>query len=247
MKITFLGTSHGVPAADRYCFCAMIEIGKTVYFIDAGAPVVDEVLRRGHEIGDVKAIFTTHAHGDHTAGIFQYADLLNWYYKENRTEFYLTEEAIINLVEDYIRVVQHGEPDRERVQLKLATEGVMYEDENLKITYIPTKHLKSLNKPAYAILAEAEGKRVLFTGDMSGGLKEEDFPQIAAQEEMDVVISEMAHFGWEDLKPYLETMKTRELWIAHVFPLSKFDDIRSHRGDYDYPIYIAKDNDVIEL
>ena len=40
MKITFLGTSHGVPAADRYCYCVMIESGKSVYFIDGGAPMI---------------------------------------------------------------------------------------------------------------------------------------------------------------------------------------------------------------
>lgn len=247
MRITFLGTSHGVPAADRYCFCAMIEIGKDVYFIDAGASVVDEVLRRGLDIGQVKAIFTTHAHGDHTAGIFQYADLLNWYYKENKTEFYLTDPAIMELVERYIQVVEYGEMDSDRVLLKLATEGVMYEDANLKITYIPTKHLQSLGKPAYAILVEAENKKVLFTGDMSGGLEQQDFPAIASEQEMDVVVSEMAHFGWEDLRPYMNTMKTKELWIAHVFPISKFDEIREKRSAYPYPIYIAKDNDIIEL
>ena len=182
MKITFLGTSHGVPAADRYCYCVMMEIGANVYFIDAGASIADEVLRRGLDMGQVKAIFTTHAHGDHTAGIFQYADLLNWYYKENTTEFYLTDANMIRLVDDYICTVEYGRRDADRVQLKLAEEGVVYENNDLKITYIPTGHLKSLNKPSYAILAEAEGKRVLFTGDMSGGLSEKDFPRIAADE-----------------------------------------------------------------
>ena len=26
MKITFLGSSHGVPSAERYCSCTMIEV-----------------------------------------------------------------------------------------------------------------------------------------------------------------------------------------------------------------------------
>ena len=39
MKITFLGTSHGVPAADRYCSCTMLEVNGAHYFIDAGAPL----------------------------------------------------------------------------------------------------------------------------------------------------------------------------------------------------------------
>ena len=35
MKITFVGTSHGIPQADRYCSCYMIEIGKAIYFVRA--------------------------------------------------------------------------------------------------------------------------------------------------------------------------------------------------------------------
>ena len=63
MKITFLGTSHGVPAANRFCSSYMIEAGNAVYLVDAGAPVADLVLRQGREITDVRAIFTTHIHG----------------------------------------------------------------------------------------------------------------------------------------------------------------------------------------
>jgi len=35
MKILFLGTSHGVPEANRRCSCTMIEIGDKRYFVDS--------------------------------------------------------------------------------------------------------------------------------------------------------------------------------------------------------------------
>lgn len=52
MKITFLGMSHGVSSSDRFCSCTMIEIGKTIYVIDAGASVTDCLLRYGKNIND---------------------------------------------------------------------------------------------------------------------------------------------------------------------------------------------------
>ena len=58
MKITFIGTSHGVPAADRYCSCTMIESGNSVYFIDGGAPMIDELLRHGRHPDEVRAVST---------------------------------------------------------------------------------------------------------------------------------------------------------------------------------------------
>lgn len=41
MKITFLGTGHGVPSPDRHCSATLVEVGGKRYLIDAGAPVVD--------------------------------------------------------------------------------------------------------------------------------------------------------------------------------------------------------------
>ena len=64
MKITLLGTSHGVPAADRYCSCTLIEAGHAAYLIDAGAPAIDLLLRRGVDLTAIRALFTTHLHGD---------------------------------------------------------------------------------------------------------------------------------------------------------------------------------------
>ena len=43
MKITFVGTSHGVPAAYRFCSCYMIESSGSIYMVDAGAPATGGV------------------------------------------------------------------------------------------------------------------------------------------------------------------------------------------------------------
>ena len=42
MKLTYLGTSHGVPAADRYTSCYMLEAGENhvvLTYQDPNAPV----------------------------------------------------------------------------------------------------------------------------------------------------------------------------------------------------------------
>ena len=108
MKITFIGTSHGVPAKDRYCSCILIEVGGSFYFIDAGAPLADVIQRRGLDFNNFKAVFTTHAHGDHTAGIFQAADLLNWYYKGGSADFFLTDPEQVRLYHGLIYISKIG-------------------------------------------------------------------------------------------------------------------------------------------
>ena len=59
MKVTFLGSSHGVPSAERYCSCIMIEAGESIYFLDAGAPIMEELLKLNKDINNVKAVFIT--------------------------------------------------------------------------------------------------------------------------------------------------------------------------------------------
>ena len=247
MKITFLGSSHGVPAPDRYCSALMVEVGDKVYFVDAGAPLIDLLLRKGKTMSDVKAIFTTHAHGDHVDGLLQFIDLLDWYYKEDSVEIYMTEQK---LTDAFIGVLDaiHPNPRRsERIRFALIDPDVVYDDGALRVTFIPTKHIAGGARPSYAMLLEAEGKRVLVTGDLSQQLKMEDFPALASESETDVIICEMAHFGVTALRPYLGTFKTKQMWFTHVYPYRRFDSILEIQNDYPYEIRIAHDDDVIEL
>ena len=78
MKITFLGTSHGVPARGRNCSTAMLEVGDAIYFIDGGAPMIEEFLkiRNESDLARARALFTTHTHGDHYSGAFNFISLI---------------------------------------------------------------------------------------------------------------------------------------------------------------------------
>ena len=76
MQITFLGASHGVPEANRRCSCTLIETNGRYYFIDMGVNAIDALRTRGIEVEDVKGIFITHMHGDHTNGLILSAGIL---------------------------------------------------------------------------------------------------------------------------------------------------------------------------
>ena len=245
MKFTFLGSSHGVPAPDRFCSSLMVEVGESVYLVDAGAPIIDCILRHDKTTDDVKAIFTTHSHGDHINGLHHYIDLVDWYYKESEVDIFMTnvevKDAMINMLE-----VLRGAPyHADRIRMHIAEAGEVWNDGNLRVTYIPTRHMEP--RASYAILLEAEGKRVLITGDLSWKMTKNDFPTIVAEEELDLVICEMAHFGVKHIAPYLETCKAKEMWITHLYPYERFEEVKAIANKYAYPIYIADDNDVIEV
>ena len=247
MKITFLGTSHGVPAADRFCSCSMLEVNGSVYFIDAGAPLMDILLRRKVELETIRAIFTTHFHGDHVNGLLAYADLVNWYFKTVQTDIFLTEEKGAEALKNLITITENRPIDEERLRFRLVSPGLVYEDENLRITAMPTQHLAAQGRPAYSYLVEAEGKQVLFSGDLSVRLEREDFPAYALEHPVDLMISEMAHFNPEHVLPYLRRCQAKRLEFNHVWPLHKLDAIREMDGQFGYPIHAVNDGDEIEL
>lgn len=247
MKITFLGTSHGVPAPDRYCSCTLIEVRQARYLIDAGAPAIDLLVRRGVDLASIRALFTTHLHGDHVNGVLALSDLFTWHYKETDIDIYLTEQRGIDAFRAVLAATLNDQLCDERVRFRLMTPDTVYEDENIRVTPIPTQHLAAEGRPAYSYLVEADGKKALFSGDLSHSLVRADFPSYALENEVDLMVCEMAHFSAAQVAPYLARCKAKDLRFNHVYPLDKLDAIRAMGDRYGYPIRDVSDGDVIEL
>ena len=244
MKITFLGTSHGVPSADRFCSCYMIEVGEKIYLVDAGAPAAEMIIRQGGDINKFRALFTTHTHGDHTVGMIHLISLMNWYYRESAGDFFITEQDHIDSTIRWIETSGSGNKSfsKHRLRLKLAREGVVYWDENIKVEYIPTKHIPN----SYSILISSGKSRVLFSGDFSQWLAREDVPRVI-EEDIDLFVCEMAHFTKEQIDPYFQKCRAKTVAFTHVFPLDKYDDIEGMKGKYGFEILAPNDGDSIEI
>ena len=250
MKIRFLGTSHGIPTADRFCSSTMIEVNGAVYVIDAGGPLLDMLLRAGKTLTDVKGVFITHAHADHMAGLYGFLDTVNWYYKQASMKIFMPEQKACDLLTDLLEFVGNRKVDENRICWELVEEGMFYKDENIKITAYLTAHLKKFGRPSFAYLVEAEGKKVVFTGDMSQWFEEDDYPKAATLQETDVVICEFAHFTAEQIESYMEKTKTKQFWFNHIGLSKNFDRFVAIKGmekKFSYPVYIACDGDEIEL
>ena len=247
MKFTFLGTSHGVPSATRYCTCTMLETGGYVYFIDAGAPLMDILIRRGTDLTKLRAIFTTHIHGDHTDGLLHFTDLSNWYYRMVSVDIYMTEQRGIEAFTNAVETVEASTLDRKRLRYHLMTPSTVYEDENIRVTPIPTAHMKNIGHPSCGYLIEAEGKKFVFTGDMSGRLEHDDFPKYPMENEVDLVVSEMAHQSFEQIEPSIAKLRTKRLYFTHINHDERFAQAAQASGRYGYPIFCPDDGFEVEI
>ena len=247
MLIKFLGTSHGYASAQRYCSCTMIRTGESIYYIDAGAPVYPLTLKAGYDIKNVKALFNTHFHRDHIEGAVELLETIDYFERGCSIKVLLPEEngkrGLIGFLD-----AMNGYPfECDRIDIGVYSAGAVYTDENISVTAFPNQHLVYQNRPSYSFLIESEGKRVIFTGDMSGCLQKNDFPTAAFEAENDLIVCEMAHFSPEHVMPYLEKCRAGKIAFTHVYPLEKYDAIREMNGKFPFQILTPEDGDEIQI
>jgi len=239
MKFTFLGTSHGVPEANRKCSCIMIEVDENIYFVDMGTPAIDELRKRGKSIDAVKGIFITHMHGDHTDGLIQFIDLITWYFKTPDPVVVLPDLEAGRVINDWLNVTINGK--EKDIQYREAKAGVVFDDGVLKVTAIPTQHCPG----SHAYVLEAEGKTVLCTGDLANPGR--DFPYV--DKELDLMICESAHFPTTDYLPVLEKQAVKKLCVTHYSPkrMESLYQFQRLMKEKEQPIIIATDDLEINL
>lgn len=250
MKIRFLGTGHGLPDADRYCSCTMVEGRDSIYIIDAGAPLLDVLLRAGKDPEKVKAIFITHTHSDHIAGLYGYLSAVNWYYKKASVQVFLPERKEGELLSQLIEYVGDRPVDETRIRWNTVQENQFYADGNITVSAAPTGHLRKAGRASYSFVVEGEGKKVVFSGDVSQWLDDGDYPAAAMEQETDMVICEFAHFTPEQIEQYMKKTKTKQFWFNHVGLSKTFDRyeaIKTLAGKVPYPVLTAHDGDEVVL
>ena len=70
MQIHTLGTAHGDSTWCRFNSSTLYETRSgALYLLDCGAPAEALVRRKGLRIRDIRALFITHMHDDHTGGL----------------------------------------------------------------------------------------------------------------------------------------------------------------------------------
>lgn len=236
MKITFLGTSHGVPEAHRKCSCMMIEIDENIYFVDMGMPVVNELRRRGKEMEAIKGVFITHVHSDHINGLVQFADLTSWYFTDCAPVVVVPDLEVARVIGEWLRVHPHSRQHELRYQKTEA--GVVFDDGLLKVTAFPVQHCRN----AHAYLLESGGKAVLCTGDIDRYTPDAYFPYVDRR--LDLLIGECAHTDPMEYVNVLKNQPTERLYINHYNPerMARLYELKKHMDEHGVNMVIATDD-----
>lgn len=212
MRITFLGTSHGYAEKNRFTSSTLIEVSGFYYLLDCGAPVEWLMVNLDKPFDKIRGIFITHMHNDHIGCLTSVIEpMLRYRYNDKAICLFPSEKG----KESYLVWSEALQVPRERVlstvKMYAAEQGRVYDQNGLLVTARPTKHMED----SFAYVFEADGKKVLFTGDMSAGFRE--YESIAGNEHYDLVVCEMAHAKLGDVQNMLKKTDTDRMLINHYY------------------------------
>lgn len=240
MKLITVGTACGFPKKDRFNSCEFLLVKDNLYVIDAGAPVSDLIPRHDLTYKQLRAVFITHPHADHIGNLPAFVDLLNGYYKFGKVDFLLPDQTCI----EYARFLTervHAEKIDERLVFQTYSEGVVYEDDFVRFTAIRNGHCPN----SYSLLVEAEGKKILLSGDLQKDYA--DLPACAFDGSLDFLLLECAHQSVDIVRKTLPRLQAKRTKINHLGRFTPEGILTDLLSELAPTISLAKDGEETEI
>lgn len=245
-KIYTLGTSHGGTEVGRSCSGNLIQCGEDFYLFDCGGDVERIMKDMNLPIGRLKAVFISHMHGDHVVNLPAIAKcfIVGYTRMDTKINIFMPDEIGLDAFKIWLKAI-HLDPESDKLKLAVFEQGIVYQDENLKVYSIRTEHLFDGKVPSFAFALEfSDGKSLLYTGDLNCDFH--DYPKIVFEKDFDIILSELVHF---DIKKNLDTIiksRTKKMIFTHLSPRN-IPVIESCRESFPFDFVVAEDKMCFEF
>jgi len=259
MKIRILGSASGVPTPGRYNESVIVRVGENSYLLDAGEPCAATILNSGLPLYSIKAVIISHCHADHIGGLPMLLQVM-WlcqskgeafrFAPDNSLKLFLPSDAI-PVFESFLRVLRMGEAKLPyKLDILPVEESTFFDDGTARVSALHTTHLtkhkvvgldgKPYSSQAYSFCFEAEGKKLVYSGDIGDPSDLDPFVDGA-----DVLLVECAHFPPDALFRGLAGRDIKHIVVTHLHPTISDDDgliLGPAREHVRCKVTVARDN-----
>lgn len=217
MKIHFLGTCSGTePMPDMHQCSLVFEIDGWYYWFDAGEGCAHRAYTSGIDFMKIRTLTISHPHIDHIGGL---AHLL-WTVGKHQVRYkqqlecgflnvFLPDEKFF----DASLGILYAAPGYE-IKRNAILDGVIYEDNAVRISAVHNRHLREDDTTgfhSYSFLIEAEGKRIIYSGDIFSYSELDSF----VKDGCDLIIGETGHHKVCDVCDYAVNHGVKSLIFNH--------------------------------
>lgn len=174
LQVILLGTGFPRPDPNHAASCTAIVAGNKWFVVDAGRGATMRIAATDLKYEQLKAVFLTHLHSDHTAGL---PDLFNtsWQFGRKTVPFDLygppgtkrLSNAMLEFFAEDIHIrrdIQEKHPGiGATIRTHIVREGVMYDDGDVRVTAFVEDH-----KPvqfAFGYRFDSKGTSIVVSGD----------------------------------------------------------------------------------
>ncbi|HKQ97384.1 MAG TPA: MBL fold metallo-hydrolase [Candidatus Polarisedimenticolia bacterium] len=168
-----LGTGFPRPDPERAGPATAVVVGDKLFVVDAGRGVVLRLAAADLSLESLRAVFLTHLHSDHTAGL---PDLFDTSWQFGRTtpfELYgphgtkKLSDAMLKFFEADIHIrrdlIEKHPAAGATIRTHVVREGIVYQDAEVKVTAFEVDHAPVV--PAFGYRFDAGGRSVVISGD----------------------------------------------------------------------------------
>lgn len=221
-KIHFFGTCSGTEPMEGMCHTSFaIEVNGFYYWFDAGENSSRTAHLMGIDLLKVKSVFISHVHMDHVGGLGN----LFWNIRKLTTiSDRLPPDKKVNLfipdldswdgIYKMLKCTEGSFKCNFEIAVNRTEDGVLYEDENVKVTAFYNNHLPLNEKgehTSYSYKIETEGKTVVFSGDV----KSIEDLKVALDGGCDYLLMETGHHKVKDICDFVESNAIDNLIFVH--------------------------------
>ncbi|MYE23959.1 MAG: MBL fold metallo-hydrolase, partial [Gammaproteobacteria bacterium] len=178
LRVFMCGTSGPLAAPGRAQTCVAVTAGDSLYLFDAGEGSADVAQLHGLPTETLRAIFVTHMHSDHIAGINNF-NLASWVQGRPAPLKVMGPAGIERVVAGFneafaidrgYRVAHHGNDflpaELGVMHAEVIAPGVVLQDDGLRVTAFAVDH--GPVKPAYGFRIDYRGRSAVVGGDTIG-------------------------------------------------------------------------------
>ncbi len=251
MEVTILGSGASLLSPDRVSSGLMIEIGGDPLIFDLGAGVLQRLSCSLQEITKIEHIFISHLHVDHVSDLVALIQSL-WLTGYDKTLNIYGPTAIKKMATVLGEVFPYlvGKVKLKYHQLE---PGFQVKTKEWNVLTFPVDHG---DFEAYGFHIEAEGKRVVYSGDTAPSKE-----VVKAAKGADLLIHECSlpdrmkeiattHTTPGDLGKIAASAQVKTLVLVHLYPELEEelgDALRSIRTSFSGKIIVPRDTQIITL